>query len=119
MEGFLDRFGLTNDPSEDVGDGGEDARGRQKRGEIPHPDRLHRREDDVADPADEGGRDEDEAALLGLVGYVGGDEGEEEGDEVRGRGEALGVDGAVAHVFEDGGEIDGEGGVGDVGAEVH
>ena len=56
---------------------------------------------------------------MGFVGHVCRDEGEEEGDEVRGRGEALGVDGAVAHVFEDGGEVDGEGGVGDVGAEVH
>ena len=50
---------------------------------------------------------------------MGGEEGGEEGDEVRGRGEALGVDGAVAHASEDGGEVDWEGGVGDVGAEVH
>ena len=47
------------------------------------------------------------------------DEGGEEGDEVWGRGEALGVEGAVAHVFEDGGQVDGQGGVGDVGAEIH
>ena len=56
---------------------------------------------------------------MGFVGHVGRYKGEEEGDEVGGRGEALGVDGAVAHVFEDGGEVDREGGVGDVGAEVH
>ena len=110
---------LTNDPSEYIRDRGKHARGRQERGEIAHPDRLHRREDDVADAAHERRGEQHEAALLRLVGHVCRDKGGEEGDEVWGRGEALGVEGAVAHVFEDGGQVDGQGGVGDVGAEIH
>lgn len=43
----------------------------------------------------------------------------EEGDEVGGRGQALGVYGREAHLGEDGGEEDGEGGEGHVAGEVH
>ena len=76
-------------------------------------------EQDVTECADQGEEDDGDAALLGAVCDVGGCDDEEEGDEVGGRGEALGVDGGEAHFGEDGREEDGEGGEGDVAGEVH
>ena len=43
----------------------------------------------------------------------------DEGDEIWWGGESLGLQGCVAHFFDDGGEEDGEAGEGDVGAEEH
>ncbi len=43
----------------------------------------------------------------------------DEGDKIWGGRESLGLQGCVAHFFDDGGEEDGEAGEGDVGAEEH
>ena len=43
----------------------------------------------------------------------------DEGDEIWWGGEGLGLQGCVAHFFDDGGKEDGEAGEGDVGAEEH
>ena len=109
---------IVQRPSQDIRDSRKHARRGEEDGKVADADRFYSSEDNVADCADEGGDDEDETALLGAVGDEGGDEGAEEGDEVRGCGEALGVDAAVAHLYEDEGHVDGEAGVGDVGAEV-
>jgi len=53
------------------------------------------------------------------VCYPGCQDDEDEGDEIRGRGEALVICGGETHFGEDGGVEDGEGGEGDVAREVH
>ena len=61
-------------------------------------------EEDVADAAYGGEDDDGEAALLSAVCNVGGQDGDDEGDEEGGGCQALRVDGVKAHVLEDGGE---------------
>lgn len=57
--------------------------------------------------------------MLGSVCDVGCGYDEQEGEEVGGRGEALGGEVGEAHFGEDCGEEDGQGGEGDVAGEVH
>ena len=54
-----------------------------------------------------------------VVGEVGCEEDGDECDEVGWGGEGLGLKGCVAHFLDYGGEEDGEGGEGYVGAEEH
>ena len=110
---------VVEDPGEDVADAGEDAGGCKEDAGIPRSGFLCRGQQDVAESADEGEDEDDETALLGAVRDVGCRDDEKEGDEVGRGGQPLGIDGGEAHLGEDGGEEDGEGGEGDVAGEVH
>jgi len=110
---------VVQDPGEDVADAGEDAGGGEEDAGVARPSLLGGGEEDVAEGAGKGEEEDHEAALLGAVGDVGRGDGEEEGEKVGWGGEALGLDGGEAHLGEDGGEEDGEGGEGDVAGEVH
>jgi hypothetical protein len=57
--------------------------------------------------------------LLGPVRDIGCGDDEKEGDKVGRGGKTLGIDGGEAHLGENCGEEDGEGGEGDVAGEVH
>ena len=63
--------------------------------------------------------DDEGAAGAKTVGEIRCEEDDDEGQEVGWCGEGLGDDGGVAHGLDDGGEEDGHGGEGHVGAEEH
>ena len=110
---------VVEDPGEDVGDCGEDAGCGEEDGKVAHASGLDGCEDDVASTAHEREEDNHEATLLGSVGDVGGENTEEEGEEVWRCSETLRVDVAVTHTGKDCREKYGQGSEGDVAGKVH
>lgn len=116
--------GLVVDaPGDDEGDDVEEPRGGRVDGHVAeHGGELHGLgdgEDGVPGGRSSSVENDGDGPSAEAVGEVGGDEDEEKGDEERGRAEGLGGEVVEAHLGEDLGEEDGEGGVGHVGEEEH
>lgn len=110
---------IIQDPGQDIAYARKDASRSKIDAKIPRSRSGRGCQQDVAGCANQGHDDYCDTALLGPIGIPGGEDYEEEGDEIRGGGEALGVYGGETHFGEDGREEDGEGGEGDVAGEVH
>lgn len=106
-------------PGEDEGDRDEDHHG-QEEPEVPRRDGRLRGQDNVADGGDDGRADDERAPQLVPVGDEGAcDDGDPAGDVRRGA-EPVGLDGREdAHLGDDGGDEQREGGKADVAAKVH
>lgn len=116
--------GLVVDvPGDDEGDdveeadgGGVDCEVADERGDVKS---VGEGKDGVAQGRGEGVEDDGGSSGGESIGHVSGKEDDEEGEEVRRRAEGLGGKPVVAHLGEDFGEEDGEGGVGHVCEEEH
>lgn len=80
---------------------------------------MRRGQDDVADSTDQTDHGDDDTALLGFIGNVGGKDDHDECKEVGWSGEALGVGRGETKLGDYGGKVYRKGGETDVGAEVH
>lgn len=113
------RMGPHCDPDRRQRDGREDARADEEGREVAHTGRRYRREQRAARAADAAEAEDEEAAVLHAVGRVACGDADDVGGEVRGRGQALGVQGGVAHGLQDCGEVCGERAEGGVDTEDH
>lgn len=113
------RVRLTHRPSQDVGDRGKHPCRGKIHGKIPHAHALDSRQNQIPDPAQCSSEHNDKSTLLDPVAEESDQDGKKEAHKIGRRRKALSIDGAIAHIFEDGGEEERQTGVAHIGTKVH